>query len=421
MTFAFRLAGLVTFSFATALSAFAEEPVLKLKDQDVWVMAGDSITAQRLHTNYIEAYYRTRYPQLHLHFRNSGIGGNRTGNVLKRFDYDVAAWKPTIVSVELGMNDVNGPLEAYVNGEKELVAKIRALPAQPILISSSPVNDGSMMGAWKSERCEKLHPFTEALQKLAAEEKVTFVDQFHALVDVWGDNRRKGAEAAAKQNPPATPAPAPEPGKPAPLPPSLISLEGDAVHTGSVGQYTMAATILKSLRADGEVSSATISADGKLTEAKRCAITELSSKDGKLSFTRLDEAGPWPILPRARTAVKVLPEMLDLSRYMLRVTGLADGEYRVSINGKSAAKVAAKDLAAGWNMTTAFDGALGDRSTAILGLIAKLQGNLNNDWRAASQAKDADKLAAAQAAIDACEAELQKLVQPVPLQFTIEK
>ena len=38
----------------------AAEPTLQLKDNDVWVMAGDSITAQRQHTNYIEAYYRTR-------------------------------------------------------------------------------------------------------------------------------------------------------------------------------------------------------------------------------------------------------------------------------------------------------------------------------------------------------------------------
>src|SRR5258708_3860926 len=84
--------------------AFAAEPALSLKDNDTWVMAGDSITAQRLHTNYIEAFFRTRYPQLHLHFRNSGIGGNRTADILRRFDYDVAAWKPTIVSIELGMN-----------------------------------------------------------------------------------------------------------------------------------------------------------------------------------------------------------------------------------------------------------------------------------------------------------------------------
>ena len=87
---------LLTLPFSTLLAA---EPTLQLKDNDIWVMSGDSITAQRLHTNYIEAYYRTREPNLHLHFRNSGIGGNRVGSILARFDYDVAAWKPTIVSV----------------------------------------------------------------------------------------------------------------------------------------------------------------------------------------------------------------------------------------------------------------------------------------------------------------------------------
>ena len=417
-------------------TAGAAAPPLQLKDNDVWVMAGDSITAQRLHTNYIEAYYRTRFPKLHLHFRNSGIGGNRTGSILARFDYDVAAWKPTIVSIELGMNDVNGTEEEYIKGMKELIARIRAIPAQPVLISSSPVDDGSLMGDWRSPRCEKLHPFTDALKKLADEENIAFVDQYHALIDLWGKNRRKGAEAAAAkaatQPPaPATPAPpatpalppsaTPAPPKEAPIPPSLIPLGGNPVHPGPVGQYTMAATILKGLKAPGEVSSATIKADGKVVEAKRCKITDVSAKGGKLSFTRLDEAGPWPILPSAKTALDVLPEALKLSQYTLRVSGLPEGSYRVSINGKPAGAVSAKDLAAGWHLTTAFDSALGERTDAILALVAKLQLGLNNNWRAASKAKDAEKLAAAQKEIDDAETELQTLVQPVPLKFEIEK
>ena len=408
-----------------ALPVFADEPALKLKDNDVWVMAGDSITAQRLHTNFIEAWYRTRFPKLNLHFRNSGIGGNRTGNILSRFDYDVAAWKPTIVSIELGMNDVNGPEDVYIKGMKELIAKIRAIPAQPVLISSSPVNDGSAMNDWKSPRCEKIHPFTEALKKLAAEEKVLVVDQYHPLLALWGENWRKGAEVAAKKAAAAPPAPAPAPApdaKPAKAPVlSLINLEGDAVHPGAVGQYTMATVILEGLKAGGEVSSATINADGKVVEAKHCKITDATAKGGKLSFTRLDEASPWPILPRAKAAVELLPETLKLSQYMLRVTGLADGDYRVSINGKPAGKVSAKDLASGWNLTTAFEGALGERTTNILTLIAKLQGPLNNQWRAASKDKNAEKLVAAQKAIEACEAEIQAAVQPVPLAFEIER
>ncbi|MEP6671197.1 MAG: SGNH/GDSL hydrolase family protein [Chthoniobacter sp.] len=431
-------AAVVALSFANLRAA---EPTLQLKDGDVWVMAGDSITAQRLHTNYIEAFYRTKHPQWHLHFRNSGIGGNRVGSILARFDYDVAAWKPTIVSIELGMNDVNGTEDVYIKGMKELIAKIRAIPAQPVLISSSPVDDGSILNDWKGERCQKLHPFTVALKKLAAEENVVFVDQYHALLDVWGQNRRKGEELARKNGtwppkatpvPAATPAPAtpavaggakPAPPKPvqAPIAPSLIPLGGNPVHPGEVGQFNMAAVILEGLKVDGDVSSATIKSDGKVVEAKHCKITDVKSKDGKLSFTRLDESGPWPIIPAAKSTLQILPQMLKLSQDVLKVPGLADGDYHVTINGKPAGTVSAKDLAAGWNLTTAFDSVIGERATGITALLTKLQGPLNTEWRAQSKAKDADKLAAAQKAIDDAEAEIQTAIQPVALHFEIAK
>jgi hypothetical protein len=425
-------------SFLTLASPMrAGGPQLTLKENDVWVMAGDSITAQRQHTNYIEAWYRTRFPKMNLRFRNSGIGGNTTGSVLARFDYDVAAWKPTIVSIELAMNDVGAGDDPakYIKGMRDLIAKIRAIPAQPVLISSSPVDDGSKMGAWKSDRCRRIDPYTVALKKLAAEEKIVVVDQYHALIDLWGDNRAKGEAEARKKGtwpPKPTPAPAPvaaDPSKPAkpakpaepPLAPSLIPLEGNPVHPGPVGQYTMAAAILAGLGAEGEVSSATLKADGTVVAAKHCKITDATAKDGKLSFTRLDESSPWPILPAARTAVQLLPSALDLSRYMLQVSGLAAGKYRVSINGKPAAMLDAAELAAGWNITSAFDGAIAERSTKILGLIGNLQGKLNSDWRAASKEKDGTRLAAAQMAVDDADAELRTACAPVAWHFEIEK
>src|SRR5438876_229728 len=92
---------------ATPSGVLAEERESRwpLKDGDTWVMAGDSITAQHLHSNYFEAFCYARYPNLTFRFRNSGVGGDTIPKVLARFDYDVAAWKPTVVSVELGMND----------------------------------------------------------------------------------------------------------------------------------------------------------------------------------------------------------------------------------------------------------------------------------------------------------------------------
>lgn len=72
-----------------------------LKDGDTWVMVGDSITAQHLHSNYIEAFCYARFPKWTFHFRNSGVGGDTVAKALARFGWDVAAWKPTVVSVEI--------------------------------------------------------------------------------------------------------------------------------------------------------------------------------------------------------------------------------------------------------------------------------------------------------------------------------
>ena len=101
--------------------------------------------------------------------------------------------------------------------------------------------------------------------------------------------------------------------------------------------------------------------------------------------------------------------------------GLAAGKYRVSIEGKPAATLDASELAAGWNITSAFDGAVGERSTKILAAIGNLQGKLNNDWRAASKEKDEAKLAEAQKAIDAADAEVRAACAPVAWHFEIEK
>ncbi|QOV91171.1 SGNH/GDSL hydrolase family protein [Humisphaera borealis] len=422
---------LVRSALLIAVSVFSggalADTALTPKANDIWVMAGDSITAQRQHSNFIETFYRTRHPELNLQFRNSGIGGNRTGSILARFDYDVAAWKPTIVSIELGMNDVSAGDDpaGYIKGMRDLLKRIRDIKATPVFISSSPVNDGSLPGNWKSDRCRRIDPYTVALKKLAEEEGVAFVDQYHPLLEMWGKNNPQEdapapAAAPAANVPPAAGGPAAA--KPPVKKPSTgkIPLGGDAVHPGPVGQYTMAATILASLKVDRDVSSATLKADGSVVDARRCKITDAAANNGKLSFTRLDERLPWPVDPKAKTAVDLMPSIADLSQYLLTVKDLPSGKYDVTIEGKPAATVTAEQLAAGWNMSTVFEGAIGERSTKVLGLLSTLQGKLNNDWRAASKEKNVEKLAAAQKAIDELEQQIQAACKPAALKFEIQ-
>jgi len=62
--------------------------------------------------------------------------------------------------------------------------------------------------------------------------------------------------------------------------------------------------------------------------------------------------------------------------------------------------------------------AMGENLAALIG---NLQAPLNKEWRDASKANDPEKLAAAQKAIEEVEAKIQAAVQPLPLEFEIEK
>src|SRR3712207_3065842 len=106
MTFLSRAAALCLAASAlvTAQDSF------HLKDGDRVVFYGDSITDQRLYTTFVETYAVTRFPKRKITFVHSGWGGDRVtggggGPIQTRLARDVFAYKPTVMTVMLGMND----------------------------------------------------------------------------------------------------------------------------------------------------------------------------------------------------------------------------------------------------------------------------------------------------------------------------
>src|SRR5882724_1302810 len=100
-----RFLGLLLLSAA----ARADGPFY-LKDGDRVVFYGDSITDQRLYTTFTETFVVTRFPKMKVDFVHSGWGGDRVGGggggrIDVRLDRDVIAYKPTVVTIMLGMND----------------------------------------------------------------------------------------------------------------------------------------------------------------------------------------------------------------------------------------------------------------------------------------------------------------------------
>ena len=379
-----------------------------LKDGDIWVMAGDSITAQHLHSNYFEAFCYARYNKIKFGFRNSGVGGHTIPSTLARFDYDIAAWKPTVVSVELGMNDQGGTAtDKFVANMGTMVERIRGIKARPVILSASPINNGITLAKLGGNK--RLHEYAVALKDFSAKEKIPYADQFHALVDIWGKNKPdelrldkiltvqkiakddnlKGVEhlrafMAVNEKELA----------------QLVSMQGDAVHPGAPGQLMMAAALLKELGAEPFVSSVHIfpapgRQDGKpAAEFKGCKVTNLTGQNGGVSFDRLDDCLPFPIPDEARGALRLYPTILDMSQYTLKVTGLKSGVYMLKVNNVPIALLQSKELEAGVNLTAFGSGKVANpiaaQGKAVLAAVSTRAG-LVGQWRGMSKAAHADK------------------------------
>jgi lysophospholipase L1-like esterase len=398
------------------------------------VMAGDSITAQHLHSNYFEAFCYARYPKLTFRFRNSGVGGDTVPRVLARFDWDVAAWKPTVVSVELGMNDQGGfSVKQFIDNMGTLTDKIKSIQARPVMLTSSPINSGDT-----NERIggnKKLHEFADALKTFATTQNMPFADQFHMVIDVWGRNKPREAlsnlktsiEAALKDEKLlgaehlkaflSELAKDPQP---------LISMQGDPVHPGPPGQLIMAAALLKQLNADGFVSNAVIDAAGKVVEAKGCVIENVKAENGTLSFSRLDDSIAFPIPDEARAVINLFPTILELSQYTLKVTGLTAPQYVLKINGTEVGTVAAKELESGINLTAFAQGPIAAQGKAVLSAVNAKEGAVGQ-WRGQSRAAAApdaaaeakQKLAATAKSVEEADVKIRAAAKPVKFNFEL--
>ncbi len=168
---------------ARAAGAFA------IKDGDRIVFYGDSITDQRLYTTFVETYIVTRFPAMSVSFVHSGWGGDRVtggggGRVDHRLERDVFAYKPTVVTVMLGMNDASYRpfdqkiFDVYAKGYTHLVESMKSnLPGVRItLIQPSPFDDVTRKPNFEGGYNQVLTRYGEFVKSLADKEAATVAD-----------------------------------------------------------------------------------------------------------------------------------------------------------------------------------------------------------------------------------------------------
>jgi lysophospholipase L1-like esterase len=303
-----------------------------LKKGDVVVVMGDSITEQRLYSNYLEIWSQTRYPKYNLVFRNVGIGGDTSGGGNGRFKRDVLSHKPTVLTVDFGMNDgrytvfSDKTFDPYMKGlqgiaDQAKAAKIRVAWITPQPVEHNPGND-------KQEAYNQtLEKFGGGVKEIAMKNDGLFADQFHpywAVIKKARDAGEKGRITA-----------------------------GDAVHPGPPGQALMAASILKALGFPKQVSSVNIALEksGQLvTRWEKCKTSTPKIEAGHITFERTDAAIPY-FPDQAKSILKWTPLVEEMNHYGLTVTGLlSDGKFDVKLNGTTVASYTAAELSKGVNL-----------------------------------------------------------------------
>jgi lysophospholipase L1-like esterase len=324
-----------------AIQARAEG--LALKDGDRVVFYGDSITDQRLYTTFTETYIVTRFPKLDVTFVHSGWGGDRVtggggGPVDLRLRRDVFAYKPTVMTIMLGMNDGSYRafdekiFDTYATGYQHIIDSVKKeLPGVRItVIQPSPFDDVTQPPKFESGYNAVLLRYSQFVKELANREKLSVADLNSPVVAALEKARATDAELAKKIIP-------------------------DRVHPGPGGHLLMAAELLKSWNAPATVSAVEIDARAKRTaDVKKTSVSDLKT-GGEISWTQLDEALPMPVDlndPVVALAVKSSDFIQALNQQTLKVTGLTAANYNLRIDGDEIGSFTKEQLAEGINLAT---------------------------------------------------------------------
>jgi lysophospholipase L1-like esterase len=295
---------------------------LELADGDSIVFLGDSITHQRLYTQYVEDYFYTRMPHLRLKLHNAGVGGARAWDALQRFDKDVAAYTPKYVTILLGMNDGTyrpydeATFQTYRTDMTQLLQQLEAIGAKPIPMTPTMYDArANRIGAKPRDPASNelynsvLAYYGTWLRDVAQEHGYGFVDMWGPLNNLTLQERKKDPK---------------------------FTLIADAVHPGPDGQLVMAMAIVNDLGLPKSVSRITLdlAAKGKQqAKATGGKVSALEVTSDGIAFTWAANSLPWVVPPAAQKGAKLANLGHRLSQESLEVHGLAAGKYTLTIDG----------------------------------------------------------------------------------------
>ncbi len=168
---------------------------------DKVVFLGDSLTALAVKDKNVPDG-RGYVPLVRAALKEKGVevdavatGGHRVPDLLARVDRDVLPKKPTVVVIQIGVNDAGGGVtpEKFKSQLEELIDKLQKGGARVVLCSCTCRVEGYNPD---NETDKKLDALADAARAVAKEKKVPLNDLRKAFVEYWKkhnpDNKSKG-------------------------------------------------------------------------------------------------------------------------------------------------------------------------------------------------------------------------------------
>lgn len=243
------LALLVTLSAPTApaaeVVAAASRPAsrpadLRIKAGQQIVAMGDSITQAGGYLRAIDAVFAQQYANLKIpKVINAGISGEKAENMVARFERDVIAKKPDIVTISVGINDVwhrleqpHDPnvLENYKKNVDRMVEMAQEAGARVIILSPTVIQEDP-----STEGNKRLKMYIKAGQEVARKRKADYVNLNEMFLKLVEKRRQMQKESG-------------KPGE---------ALTTDGVHMTPTGDTLMAVGVLRALGVPDEKISET--------------------------------------------------------------------------------------------------------------------------------------------------------------------
>jgi lysophospholipase L1-like esterase len=208
------------------------------------VMLGDSITqigdGPGGYVWLTRQYLQSLYPSQGIEVINAGISGNKSNDMLGRYQTDVLDRKPDLITISVGVNDVwhgfydnhplgDGPrgikLEDYRRNVESMVDQALKQAAKVVILSATPIEENQ-----DGAENRKAVAYNAALRDIAHRRGLIYVDYQRPFWDLIRMYRR---DTGGHDN----------------------FLTVDGVHMNSAGNEVMAHVLLTSIRIPPEVQA----------------------------------------------------------------------------------------------------------------------------------------------------------------------